>query len=1111
MTNRDDLIRKLCEEIDRCKAGKLDSLHEHDLEKLSLAALNERLNAYDKRIAEAHTELQALGADCNPAAAPTASDAAPPAAVDGPWDVFISYQRGSEAAARALHQRLTAEGLRVWQDVHNIRHTERWPLAIDAALRSTDRLLLLLTPKAMDSQEVFNEWFYFYNKKKPLHCLLLETSDIHYQLLPYQYIDWRDPAQRDWPRLFRELRADFNAPGPISPSPIVSAPAADTDTPVDAPSPFGELLMAARNPEGAIALTEAQIKALALHQPADLAEYYLSRVAAWSQPRYQLDTRFVNLTLLLDKGEDAQQRWQHAENTRFNDLRDVLSAVDDPALVLLGAPGSGKSTLLRRLQMDHSLAQLRADGDHITFFAALNGYRAGTTPRDWLAQLWAERCPDLPPLDTYLADGRALLLLDAINEMPHKSTAEYHELVGAWRDFTQQAVRSGSRVLFSCRSLDYSASLSSRELRVPQVEVQPMTPDQVRTFIQVYSPTQADSTWRALDGTPQFDLFRTPIYLKLLLDQVARYERVPQGKAGLFTQFVRDQLQRNITHPLLLPNGLLSERDHAKLTRDAWKSPFELPERGLLLPSLSTLAFTMQQKGLETEGALVRIDYDDACDLLSSDRDADILKAGIALTLLDEDIAREEITFFHQLLQEFFAARRLAQDPNPALVHVPWRADEAKPALDEVLAGLADGDPLPPLPQTGWEETTLTAAPMARDPNAFIRGLMPHNLALAARCAASPEIDVDPALKREIQGALIARTQDTAHADLRARIAAGLALGELGDPRFERRSGPHGPYLLPPMITIPAGTYPMGDNDSQYNNEKPAHTITLNTFGIGQFPVTNAEYALFMEAGGYEDETWWQTDEAKAWLRGEGSSEGQKESWRDTWRQLQSITDEQLRALVPERITSEQADTFITVKNWSKAQLNEWLDETFPSGVTYRQPEFWEDTRFNNPAQPVVGVTWFEARAYCAWLSTQTGQAYALPTEAQFEAAARGTAGRQYPYGDDFDAARGNTFESHIRRTTPVGVFDNATPEGALDLSGNAYTWTLTIYDPEQFSYPYAQSDDRNNVITQGARRVLRGGSWNSIQDRARAASRNDLSPYDRDYDYGFRVVRPPE
>ncbi len=120
---------------------------------------------------------------------------------------------------------------------------------------------------------------------------------------------------------------------------------------------FADLLEAARDPHGTVALTNEQIRALAAHPPADLAEYRLGRMAEWSHPRYALDRRFVHLTLLRDRGETEPERWR-PEDAHFSDLREVLARVDDPALVLLGVPGSGKSTLLRRLQMDHSLDEL---------------------------------------------------------------------------------------------------------------------------------------------------------------------------------------------------------------------------------------------------------------------------------------------------------------------------------------------------------------------------------------------------------------------------------------------------------------------------------------------------------------------------------------------------------------------------------------------------------------------------------------------------------------------------------------------------------------------------------------------------------------------------------
>ena len=94
--------------------------------------------------------------------------------------------------------------------------------------------------------------------------------------------------------------------------------------------------------------------------------------------------------------------------------------------------------------------------------------------------------PRLPPLETWLAQGKVLLLLDALNEMPHRDTREYFELVALWRGFVQEAAAQGNRLVFTCRSLDYSARLSAPELRVPQVQVQPMDGDQMRQFMFAY-------------------------------------------------------------------------------------------------------------------------------------------------------------------------------------------------------------------------------------------------------------------------------------------------------------------------------------------------------------------------------------------------------------------------------------------------------------------------------------------------------------------------------------------------------------------------------------------------------------------------------------------------
>lgn len=337
---------------------------------------------------------------------------------------------------------------------------------------------------------------------------------------------------------------------------------------------------------------------------------------------------------------------------------------------------------------------------------------------------------------------------------------------------------------------------------------------------------------------------------------------------------------------------------------------------------------------------------------------------------------------------------------------------------------------------------------MTERSNIFVTALMADNLALAWRCAAQPDVWVSEDTKASLRQALMARAQDHT-ADLRARIAAGLALGVLGDPRLQRHPGPHGDYLLPPLITLPSGTYPIGSDEGHYDDETPAHPVDLQSFQLGQFPVTNAEYALFLKAGGYEDARWWDTEAAQAWRRGESTAEGTNQPGRQT------------------------------------------------------QPDFWNNTIFNNPAQPVVGICWYEARAYCAWLSAQTGQVFRLPTEAEWEAAARGPTGRRYAYGNDFDATRCNTFETHIRRTTPVGIFPGGeTPEKLIDMTGNTWDWTSSLYQP----YPYRATDGREDPADD-ARRVVRGGSWLVGRTYARAAYRDYNAPGYQFSDVGFRLA----
>jgi hypothetical protein len=207
-------------------------------------------------------------------------------------------------------------------------------------------------------------------------------------------------------------------------------------------------------------------------------------------------------------------------------------------------------------------------------------------------------------------------------------------------------------------------------------------------------------------------------------------------------------------------------------------------------------------------------------------------------------------------------------------------------------------------------------------------------------------------------------------------------------------------------------------------------------FQIARYPVTNGQYRRFIEAGGYASKN------AKRWWSKEGREYKKQFDW--------------------------------TV------------------------PRLWDDPAFNRATQPVVGVSWYEAEAYCAWLThelPQTGAIRAkeevrLPTAAQWEQAARSHDDRPYPWGKTFITTHANTKESGLKQTTPVHMYpQGVTPAGVWDLCGNVWEW---IADDESYS------------------KGIRGGAyWNDAQTVGSAA-RLRLNPHLWDHDVGFRCVVVP-
>jgi formylglycine-generating enzyme required for sulfatase activity len=339
-------------------------------------------------------------------------------------------------------------------------------------------------------------------------------------------------------------------------------------------------------------------------------------------------------------------------------------------------------------------------------------------------------------------------------------------------------------------------------------------------------------------------------------------------------------------------------------------------------------------------------------------------------------------------------------------------------------------------------------------------------------------------VRREEAGqAVLDRVRDWLQAALRAdgvlkpaeRAEAGGVLAKLGDLRPGVGLRDDG---LPDVVwcPVPAGPFLMGSTDADEmarDNEKPQQTYGIeHSYAISRYPITNAQFGVFVDAGGYGEARYWtQAAQREVWTEGQ-------------------------------------------VKAWNDGQPREG---PYDFGESY-----------NLPSHPVVGVTWYEAVAYCRWLEEQlrvtscefkvweNGKlreknvelgtlCVQLPTESQWEKAARGTDGRRYPWGNDPDPDRANYRDTGIGTTSAVGCFPGGvSPYGVQEMSGNVWEWCRTKWGCGY--QDYRPDDDLEGSVV----RVLRGGAFVSVPDLARCAYRFWYSPYHRFRNRGFRVVVSP-
>jgi formylglycine-generating enzyme required for sulfatase activity len=275
------------------------------------------------------------------------------------------------------------------------------------------------------------------------------------------------------------------------------------------------------------------------------------------------------------------------------------------------------------------------------------------------------------------------------------------------------------------------------------------------------------------------------------------------------------------------------------------------------------------------------------------------------------------------------------------------------------------------------------------------------------------------------------------------------------------------------MVLVPAGEFVMGSsaddsasllrrypkaNGAILKDESPKHRIFLDAFYIDKYEVTNAHFQQFVQATGYRTQA-------------ESGGGGKIRTGAKTW------------ADVPD--------------------------------ATWRAPRGQGSSITGLEAHPVVQVSWNDAKAYCTWAGKR------LPTEAEWEKAARGTDGRLYPWGSEFDGTRANfcdrncpfewkdtAIDDGSRSTTPVGSYEaGKSPYGAYDMAGNVWEWVADWYDATYYRHSPARNP---RGPTSGTQVVLRSGSWLYTAPDCRTTERAGVPSDRRNENIGLRCVQTP-
>ena len=945
-------------------------------------------------------------------------------------NVMISYAR---ADARDFAGRLAAElkhnGIDAWLDTSESEGGAEWLRRIQEAIDASTVFIAVRSPAASDSFWVRSERLYALNRRKPpdplpyiVPVVAAPCTEDDLELISFQPVDFAHSFEMALPVLLERIRTlrDGHAPETRDRRELELAY-------------LGRILL-----EHSIWQD--------LYTP-------MAGVAQLRKARPQADKPQM-VTVPNRIGQKFRERIReelHREElteTEQREYDDILPAIEQMRqLVILGDPGSGKTTTLWRIAADYAR---RAEADAsapLPVFVRLGALRSDQTPE---AQVRASLGELGEHYDALLAEKRLAFLLDGLNELPAENRSEQ---VGRIRTLVQRCQRDELAVAVTCRELDYTSAI---DLNIPQqVRITPLDAFRIRQFVNGYikEPKGAGDTlfWALAGGNEVRTTWETWEQAGATFDLFWTASDIPRENPNVYgrTSGTQNRIWREAVHGdrsmmklarnpymLYMMTQVFTEEGEIPQNRGRLFKLFvdfllldreQMPQADAetLTTRLSALAYQMQARG----EAGTSVSRTDALAVLGNEQR---LYQAQSANILSGTYA---VRFTHQLLQEFFAAHKLDR---------------------EMQGGIPATEYWPPdrwWEPAGWEETAILLAGLYSDDcTPVLEWLRDANPELAARCVLESGAHTLPATIHKLQPHWLPRLTDIKREPQpQGRAAVGRAIGML---ELDNRAGVLAPERIPDIAwsnPIAAGTFRLGGDPAAYDAWDGGEFRLDYLFWIAKYPVTYAQYAAFMAAGGYQERRYWT-----------------EAGWAD------------------------------------KGERTE--------------PYLWNDARWRIANHPVIGVSWYEAYAFAMWLDElrQQGKlrlpegvpgkyAIRLPRECEWEKAARYPDGRLFPWGSEWDAARLNSSESRLQRTTAVGLYPNGRNPAldVYDLSGNVWEWCLTAWRDE-YEKPEAENNDPQG---NDDRRGARGGSWYYYDNHARAAARLRGNPDLRFYYRGFRVV----